>query len=416
LSQRAFARPPGFAGFFLGAAKYRDKHDNPWRDPGAFAALGAPALVERPRPPASSTTAKLGVRDVLVGKISHVSLAILAVTALLIGFTGGLIGRKTAEVTETLTNSKVALSNHRASQPPESRFAKVAAAVQESVVEVVAAKDQRYEEGSGVIIDDRGDIITNNHVIAEAAENPGQYKVTVTFNDGKKVPATLVGRDPETDLAVLKVDNVNNLTVAHLGDSDTLHVGDLVVALGSPLGLRSTVTHGIVSALHRPVAEGETVLDALQTDASTNPGNSGGALIDMNAQAIGINTARYLGKGGTQVVSIGYAIPINEAKGVAEVLIRDGKIHHPTLGVNTRSVSDSLAEGAQVANVKAGSPSQQGGILENDVIVKVGNRTVADADEFVVAVRQLTIGQSAPIEVVRDGHHLTLIVVPAADG
>jgi S1-C subfamily serine protease len=200
------------------------------------------------------------VRDVLFGKVSHVSLAILAVTALLIGFTGGLIGRKTAEITETLTNSKVALSNHRASPSPESRFAKVAAAVQESVVEVVAANDQRYEEGSCVIIDDRGDIITNNHVIAEAAENPGQYKVTVTFNDGKKVPATLVGHDPKTDLAVLKVDNFNNLTVAHRGDSDKVRVGELVLAVGSPLGLRSTVTHGIVSALHRPVPEGDTGL------------------------------------------------------------------------------------------------------------------------------------------------------------
>jgi S1-C subfamily serine protease len=314
-----------------------------------------------------------------------------------------------------LTNSKVALSNHRASPSPESRFAKVAAAVQESVVEVVAANDQRYEEGSGVIIDDRGDIITNNHVIAEAAENPGQYKVTVTFNDGKKVPANLVGHDPKTDLAVLKVDNFNNLTVAHLGDSDKVRVGELVVAVGSPLGLRSTVTHGIVSALHRPVPVVDTVLDAVQTDASTNPGNSGGALIDMNAQVIGINTARYLGQGGVSVVSIGYAIPINEAKAVAEVLIRDGKIHHPTLGINTRSVSDSLAEGAQVANVKAGSPSQQGGIHENDVIVKVGDRTVADADEFVVAVRHLMIGRPEPIEVVRGGHHLSLTVVPGSD-
>jgi S1-C subfamily serine protease len=194
-----------------------------------------------------------------------------------------------------------------------------------------------------------------------------------------------------------------------------VRVGELVLAVGSPLGLRSTVTHGIVSVLHRPVPEGDTVLDAVQTGASTNPGNSGGALIDMNAQVIGINTARYLGKGGSQVVSIGYAVPINEAKGVAEVLIRDGKIHHPTLGINTRSVSDSLAEGAQVANVKAGSPSQKSGIPENDVIVKVGDRTVADADEFVVAVRHLTIAQPAPIEVVRDGHHLTVTVIPGSD-
>jgi S1-C subfamily serine protease len=154
----------------------------------------------------------------------------------------------------------------------------------------------------------------------------------------------------------------------------------------------------------------------VQTDAATNPGNSGGALIDINAQVIGINTARYLGKTGASVTSIGYAIPVNEMKRVAEVLIRDGKIFHPTVGLNTRSVSDSIASGAQVANVKTGSPAQTAGVLENDVIVKVGNRTVADANEFVVAIRQLTIGQPAPIDVVRDGHHVTLTVIPGSDG
>jgi S1-C subfamily serine protease len=413
VAQRAFARPPGFAGSFQGAAKYRDKHDNPWRDPGAFAALGAPALVERPRPPASPATAKLGVRDVLFGKVSHVSLAILAVTALLIGFTGGLIGRKTAEVTETLTNSRVVLSNHGDAQPPESGFVKVAAAVQNSVVKVetLSVSDQVGPFGSGVITDGHGYILTNNHVIAEAADHPGQYDVAVRFNDDKRLPATLVGRDPKTDVAVLKVDNVNNLTVARLGNSEKVEVGNLVVAVGSPLGLRGTVTHGIVSALHRPVPLGDTVIDAVQTDAAINHGTSGGPLIDMDSRVIGINTACEGACGG----GLGFAIPINEAKAVADVLIRDGNIHHPTLGINTRSVSDSIASGALVANVKAGGPAEKGGILENDVIVKVGGRTVADADEFVVAVRHLTIGRPEPIEVVRDGHHLTLTVIPGSD-
>jgi S1-C subfamily serine protease len=463
VSQRAYGRPRGFAGPFLGAEKYRvqndyiprdiapdpvlaeafgrpyaaaeslqrqpivadrldterdgDRVDDPWRDPGAIAAAGTPALQEPPGAPVSPDTSKLRLRDVLFGgKVSYPSLAILAIVALLIGFTGGLIGRKTAEVAEVFTTSKVALPTHGATQSPESGFAKVAAAVQNAVVEIVAVSGSAFSEGSGVIIDGKGYIVTNNHVISDVGYNPKPPDLSVTFNDGKKVLANLVGRDPETDLAVLKVDNLNNLTVARLGDSDKVQVGDLVLAAGSPLGLRSTVTHGIVSALHRPVPVGETVLDAVQIDAATNPGNSGGPLIDMNAQVIGINTARYLGKTGVSVVSIGYAIPINEAKDVAEVLIRDGKIHHPTLGINTRSVSDSIASGALVANVKAGGAAQKGGILENDVIVKVGNRAVADANEFVVAVRQLTIGQPAPIEVVREGRHLTLTVVPAADG
>jgi S1-C subfamily serine protease len=310
---------------------------------------------------------------------------------------------------------------HRATQPPESGFAKVAAAVKNSVVYIEDVRVSDHVGGfcAGVIIDGRGYIVTNNHPIATAVNNPGRYEVSVIFNDGKKVLANLVGRDPETDLAVLKVDNVKNLTVARLGDSDTMQVGDLVVAVGPPLGLRSTVTHGIISALHHPVPlvghgsnDTDTVIDAMQTDAPIHLGDSGGPLLDMDARVIGIISACAIA---TCADGPGYAIPINEAKDVVEVLLRDGKIHHPTLEVTTRSVSDSIASGALVTNVNADGPAQKGGILENDVIVKVGNRTVADANEFVVAVRQLTIGQPAPIEVVRDSRHVTLTVVPGSD-
>jgi S1-C subfamily serine protease len=402
-----------------------DGVDDPWRDPGPSHPPVTPALREPPRSPVRPDTRKLGVSDVLFGgKVSYVSLAILAIIVLLIGFTGGVIGRKTAEIAEAFTNSKVTLSNHGAATPPESGFAKVAAAVQKSVVKVetVRVSDQVGGQGSGVIIDSGGYILTNNHAIYAKAQNPRQYKVSVIFNDGKKVPAKVVGRDPKTDLAVLKVDKVDDLTVARLGDSDEVHVGDLVVAVGSPLGLAGTVTHGIISALHRPVRIGgkiaspndtDTVIDGLQTDAPINHGNSGGPLIDMDAHVIGI-----IGACEKQNCAgdLSVAIPINEAKSVADVLIRDGKIHHPTLGVNTRSVSNAVASGAQVANVKAGSPAEKAGILENDVIVKVGDRTIADADEFVVAVRQLTIGQPVQIEIVRDGRHVTCTVVPGSDG
>ena len=277
---------------------------------------------------------------------------------------------------------------------PAGRFAKVAAAVANSVVTIEAVSDQEGCRAPAVVIDGRGYIVTNNHVISEAANNPSQFKTTVVFNDGKEVPANLVGRDPKTDLAVLKVDNVDNLSVAQLGDSDKVQVGEEVLAAGAPLGLRSTVTHGIVSALHRPMplsgegSDTDTVIDGIQTDASINHGNSGGPLIDMDSQVIGINTA---GKSLSDSASgLGFAIPVNEVKQVAQTLIKDGKIVHPTLGLSARSVSNAIASGAQVANVKAGGPAQKGGILENDVVVKVGNRKVADADEFVVAVRQLT--------------------------
>lgn len=397
-----------------------DEPDDPWRDPGAAAALGTPAVEQTAAHTPSGYGGKLGVRDVLFGKkVSYLALAVLFVIALAIGAVGGLIGNKTAEVVEAFTTSKVTLSTNGNTEEPAGRFAKVAAATANSVVTIESKSEQEGMQGSGVVIDGRGYIVTNNHVISEAANNPSQFKTTVVFNDGKEVPANLVGRDPKTDLAVLKVDNVDNLTVARLGDSDKVRVGDEVIAAGAPLGLRSTVTHGIISALHRPVplsgegSDTDTVIDALQTDASINHGNSGGPLIDMDSQVIGIDTA---GKSLSDSASgLGFAIPVNEVKLVAQTLIKDGKIVHPTLGVSTRSVSNSIAAGAQVANVKAGSPAQKGGILENDVIVKVGSRKVADADEFVVAVRQLTIGQDAPIEVVRDGRNVTLTVKPDAD-
>ena len=468
-AQRAFGRPDGVDGSFLGLDKYRDqgeytptnqppdpvlaeafgrphpggdslqRHpadagaleaendpqgddpaDDPWRNPGAPVALGTPAVAEPPRAPSNVSMGKLGVRDVLFGgRVSYVALAVLAIIALVIGIAGGWVGRKTAEVVEAFTTSKVTLNTSDVGPPPEGRFSKVAAAVADSVVTVEATSDQEGSQGSGVVVDGRGYIVTNNHVISEAATNPSQYKMHVVFNNGEEVPANLVGRDPKTDLAVLKVDNVDNLSVAKMGDSDKLRVGDEVIAAGAPLGLRSTVTAGIISAMHRPVplsgdgSDTDTVIDGLQTDAPINHGNSGGPLIDMNGNVIGINTA---GKSLSESASgLGFAIPVNEVKAVVDTLIRDGKIAHPTLGLTARSVSNDIASGAQVANVKAGSPAERAGILENDVVVKVGDRTVADADEFVVAVRQLKVGEPAPIEVMRDGRPVTLTITPNPD-
>jgi S1-C subfamily serine protease len=415
-------RHPADAGALDGQRdKDAEEPDDPWRDPAAAAALGNPAITEPAAAPVEGPTGKLGVREVLFGgKVSYKALVILGIVALLIGLVGGWVGRKTAEVAEAFTTSKVTLSTGGNAQEPAGRFAKVAASVADSVVTVESLSDQEGSQGSGVVIDGRGYIVTNNHVISEAANNPSQFKTTVVFNDGKEVPANLVGRDPKTDLAVLKVDNVDNLTVARFGDSGKLRVGDEVIAAGAPLGLRSTVTHGIISALHRPIplsgdgSDTDTVIDAIQTDASINHGNSGGPLIDMDSQVIGINTA---GKSLSDSASgLGFAIPVNEVKATVETLIKDGKIAHPTLGVSARSVSNSMASGAQVANVKAGSPAEKAGMLENDVVVKVGNRSVADADEFVVAVRQLAIGQDSPVEVMRDGRKVTLTVNPTPDG
>lgn len=398
-----------------------EEPDDPWRDPSAAAALGSPA-VERPAVQVVHEAAPpLGVRDVLFGrKVSTRALATLAIVALLIGVAGGWVGRKTAEVTEAFTTSKVTLQTNDPGEHPEGRFAQVAASVADSVVTIEALSDDSGSQGSGVVIDGRGYIVTNNHVISEAAKNPAKYKLNVVFNDRSVVPANLVGRDPKTDLAVLKVDNVDNLTVARLGDSDKVRVGEEVIAAGAPLGLRSTVTHGIVSALHRPVplpadsgSDTNTVIDAIQTDASINHGNSGGPLIDMNSYVIGINTA---GKSLSDSASgLGFAIPVNEMKLIAESLIKEGRMSHPTLGLSAKSVSNDVASGAQVADVKEGGPADQGGLKENDVVIRVGDRKVADADEMVVAVRQLKVGEPAEMEVLREGRSVVLTVTPQPD-
>ena len=462
---RAFGRPEGFSGSFLGSDQQRDQGEftptdqapdpvlaeafgrhgagdslqrhpadigalaaeqeredaavppDPWRDPSATPSLGMPAAPPTPQVVMAAPTGKLGVRDVLFGRrVSVLALAVLAIFALLIGALGGVFGRLTAETVEAFTTSKVTLETNNSGDVDTGRFAKVAASVADSVVTVEVSGEDKKFLGSGVVIDGGGYIVTNNHVISDYANNAGKFEMTVVFRDGKEVPANLVGRDTKTDLAVVKVDNVDNLTVARMGDSDKVKVGEEVIAVGSPRGLRNTVTHGIISTLHRPVplkeqgTDTDTVVDAIQTDAPINQGNSGGALINMNAEVIGINTA-----GRVDAAGLYFAIPINEARSVIEVLIKDGRIQHPTLGMTTKTVANSVASGAQVANVTQGGPADRAGIVENDVIVKVGDREVTDGDDYIVAVRQLRVGQDAPIEVLREGRPVTLIVKPEAE-
>ena len=467
---RAFGRPDGFSGSFLDAKERRDQGDytprdqapdpvladafgkpvgagdtlqrhpadagalqserdrsqpdgpaDPWRDPSAAPSLGVPAQATPPAVAAAPPPmGKLGVREVLFGgRVSAVALGVLVILALVIGGLGGVVGRKTAEVVEAFTTSKVTLETDGSAEEPSGRFADVASAVADSVVTIETMSKGEGSQGSGVVVDGRGYIVTNNHVISDAAKSPADFQISVVFNDGKQIPANLVGRDPKTDVAVLKVDNVDNLRVARLGDSEKLRVGEEVIAAGAPLGLRSTITHGIISALHRPVAlsgdgsDTDTVIDGVQTDASINHGNSGGPLINMNSEVIGINTA---GKSLSDSASgLGFAIPVNEVKDVVQTLIEAGKMSHPTLGLNAVSVSNDVASGALIKNVVAGGPADRAGIKENDVVVKVGGRSVADADEMVVAVRQLKIGQDAPVEVLRDGRPVTLTVNPGSD-
>ena len=306
---------------------------------------------------------------------------------------GGWVGRYTAEAMGAFTTSKKTLETSGNTDSATDRFTKVAAAVQKSIVTIrVTSADDGFV-GSGVIFNDSGYIVTNNHVVYPFAHEPAKYKMSVVFSDGTEVPANLVGRDPKTDLGVVKVDNVKDLSVPKFGNSDALTVGEEVVAVGAPEGLRNTVTQGIVSALHRPFVltpdggaagtDTDTVIDAVQTDAPINHGNSGGALINMNSEVIGISTAGLVSLG---VAGVSFAIPINEVNAVATALIKDGKISHPTIGVTAATAMNSAASGAQITKVLPGHPADAAGLQVNDVVVRVGDRAVNSVDDLKVGL------------------------------
>ncbi|MFI7002902.1 trypsin-like peptidase domain-containing protein [Nocardia sp. NPDC050175] len=423
----AFGRPEGSSELLQrdpdaanGAAPVAGPVD-PWRDPDSAARLGAPA-VPTPKAQPLPQAQRLGAREVLFGsRVAPKALALLALVALAVGVLGGLVGRLTAEQSSDLTSRKAELTQSAETEQPHSQIAKVANAVLPSVVSISVIVGDNGATGSGVVIDGLGYIATNNHVVSMAAQDKtNRASIKVTFSDGTKVPANIVGRDPKSDLAVIKVD-VKNLTVANLGKSGDVQVGDEVIAIGSPLGLSRTVTSGIVSAQHRPVKlQGEgsdtnAVIDAVQTDASINPGNSGGALVDMQGRVIGINTAIRSESGGS--VGLGFAIPVDRVTEVAQILIKDGTIHHPTIGASLRSkvVSNEQLSGAEVADVTAGGPAAKAGIVEKDVIVKVGDREVTGPDELVVAVQSRKIGDTVNVVLIRDGRQVDVPVTLESD-
>ncbi len=402
---------------------------DPWRDPEAAVTLSGSGA-GRPLAPAEpddlSPAPRYTLREALFQRrLRPGALLGLLVVCLVIGaggaFAGVLLGRSTSNsaTDPTVTLAQVSPAVQRA---PGS-VAELAKRVLPSVVSIEVVAGQTGDTGSGVIIDARGDVLTNNHVISLAASD-SSARVTVTVDDGSstRVPATIVGRDPESDLAVLKI-AVSHATVAQLGNSDTLQVGDPVIAIGSPLGLAGTVTTGIISATQRPLrlqgSETDTnaVIDALQTDAAVNPGNSGGPLIDGTGAVVGINTAiRTLSTDSESgSIGLGFAIPINRARQIAQELIRTGKVVHPTIGLNTRSATDGTTDGAAVQNVVDGGPAAKAGIQEQDIITKIGDRTVGNADDLAVAVAEHNVGDTVPVELTRDGKQLTVQVTLTAE-
>ena len=278
-----------------------------------------------------------------------------------------------------------------------------------SVVKIYAAGAEGNGSGSGIILTDNGQILTNNHVVEVAAEGG---KLAVSFSDGMTAEATLLGRDPLTDLAVIQADDVGGLTPATLGDSDSLAVGDQVVAVGAPFGLESTVTSGIVSALNRPVTTGgaadsgtATVFPAIQTDAAINPGNSGGPLIDLDGNVVGINsairtdTASAGAPGGS--IGLGFAIPVSDAIAIVEQLRAGEPATHARIGVSVGNASDDvgLPGGALVQSVDDGTAADKAGIREGDVITRVDEVAIPDSDSLVATVRSYRPGDTVTLTV-----------------
>jgi len=375
------------------------------------------------------------------------ALAIAAVSA----GVGGMVAmtaRTESQPATTITTAAPDARNVPTANVPIGSVEQVAAKVVPSVVKLETKMGRASEEGSGIILSADGLILTNNHVVAAVKDaaagrpgapgapgapglpgmpgmpgspggqggpggNPGAAMTSeVTFSDGRTVPFTVVGADPASDIAVVRAQGVSGLTPISLGSSANLRVGQDVVAIGSPLGLEGTVTTGIISALNRPVAAGgdannqNTVLDAIQTDAAINPGNSGGALVNMSGELVGVNSAiATLGGDSPDAqsgsIGLGFAIPVDQAKRIADELISTGTASHASLGVQVSN--DVTSHGAKIVEVVKGGPASVAGLPGGVVVTKVDDRVVASANALVAAIR------SRP-----PGDKLTLTYVDAA--
>ena len=260
--------------------------------------------------------------------------------------------------------------------------------------------------GSGVVVSADGLVLTNNHVVESADE------IEVAFHDGRKTKAKLVGADPESDLAVLRIISDKPLTPITFATAESLRIGDVVLAIGNPFGVGQTVTSGIVSALGRTHLGINTFENFIQTDAAINPGNSGGALVDSNGHLVGINTAIYSQSGGS--MGIGFAIPVSLAKNVMEQIIKSGTVTRGWIGVEVQDMTPELAEsfgvkadaGALIAGVMRGSPADKSGVKPGDVLLSVNQRPVKDAQVMLELIAALAPGEKALFGLMREGKAL----------
>jgi len=265
--------------------------------------------------------------------------------------------------------------------------------------------------GSGVLVSSEGIIITNHHVINDADQ------IEVALCDGRKLKAKMIGSDPETDIAVLKIDASNLPTPITLGKMDSVHIGDVVLAIGNPFGVGETVTSGIVSAMGRDHVGINTFENFIQTDAAINPGNSGGALIDTRGNLIGINTAIYSNNGGS--MGIGFAIPINLAKQVMESIIKNGEVTRGWIGVEPQNLSSELIEsmrlpkstqGILVAGVLDGGPADSAGLKPGDILISLNNQSINDVRDLLNRIAKIDPGTEVSCKIIRKDREISLSI------
>ena len=332
------------------------------------------------------------------------------VIALMGGTVGGAVGYYAAK-TSLPAVSIMSTSAGSTSIAAAGSIAAVAAAVQPTVVQLNVTGASGGGTGSGFVISEDGYIITNNHVVGAAGKDG---TIEVSFSDGKTATGKLVGANPGYDIAVVKVDRTG-LQAVPLGDSKALLVGDMVIAVGSPLGLQGTVTTGIVSALNRPVTAGgegeQAFINAIQTDAAINPGNSGGPLVNGAGAVIGVNSAiasMPTGAGQPGSIGLGFAIPIDVVKRITDELISTGTSSTPIVGVQLNMTFEG--PGAKVAEVTEGGPAAAAGLRVDDVVMLVDGQQIADPTSMIVTVRSYAPGDTVELTVNRDGQTLKVPV------
>lgn len=398
----------------------------PNRDPFALMnAYPAPSATET-APVAASTRAR--PQHLWVSVIGAAAAAAVIASIATVGLTSGFNNNNNAAASpsslSSIGQSKTDTAPVSGSTSDNPNWEKVASAVSSSVVAIQVTTASGGAEGSGVILDAAGHVLTNNHVVAGAQDKT----VQISLGDGRIYKATIVGTDTTTDLAVVQITKPpSDLKPAAIGDSGSVIVGAPVMAVGNPLGLANTVTTGIVSAIDRPVsASAETgadvvVTNAIQIDAAINPGNSGGPLFDAKGQVIGITSSIATLSGGSSTsgsIGLGFAIPINLAQNIAGQLVKSGTAEHAFLGVSltdgTATADGTTRKGAVVEQVTAGSPAANAQVQKGDVIVAIDAKPVAGAESLTAYVRERSAGSTAKLTVVRDSKALDVTVTLAA--